>query len=147
MAQTRINNAKAIQNCDNIVDELDTIGGSLEFYDNTQPSNVDDAAGATPIVNISLPANVFQPAVDGNPGGQATADPANLPLSALAVVSGGGSTVLTWFRVKNSGGTAIWDGDVSAGGGGGDIELDSTTITDGQQLNVNTWMFTAPEIC
>lgn len=48
------------------------------------------------------------------------------------------------FRLKQSGGTAVIDGTVTATGGGGDMQLGSTTITTGVPVDLGVPMFTVP---
>ena len=49
-----------------------------------------------------------------------------------------------YFRVKQSGGTAVLDGTVTATGGGGDMQLGSTTITTGVPVDLGVPTFTIP---
>ncbi len=49
----------------------------------------------------------------------------------------------TWFRlVKSDGTTHIMDGSVTATGGGGDMELVTTSITTGQPVQVTSFTIT-----
>jgi len=49
----------------------------------------------------------------------------------------------TWFRlVKSDGTTHVMDGSVTATGGGGDMELVTTSITTGQPVQVTSFTIT-----
>lgn len=100
---------------------MDT-GGSpctIEIYGNTRPTNIDDAAGATPLVIIEL----------ADPSG--TIDGGVLTLIAgddqLVLASG----VAVWGRCVNGAGATSWDADVSDPGGTATIKLPDTTLYAG----------------
>jgi hypothetical protein len=47
------------------------------------------------------------------------------------------------FRIYDSGGTCRVQGTITATGGGGDMELDNTVLTAGQEFQVTNFDFTA----
>lgn len=82
---------------------------------------------------------------------------ATLPLSATAYTASSGGTaqenaigddtnatggVVAKFELRDTGGTAHVLGTVTATGGGGDIEMASTTITAGQSVSCSNLSFT-----
>lgn len=70
-------------------------------------------------------------------GGVLTAaDPASVSPTAGGVAG--------HFRLKQSGGTAVLDGAVTATGGGGDMQLGSTTITLGVPVDLGVPTITVP---
>lgn len=50
----------------------------------------------------------------------------------------------TWFRDVDSVGNFVMDGSVTASGGGGDMQLVSTSITAGQPVQITSSTITAP---
>lgn len=113
----------------------DTLGakfdsGTLKILDGVQPA----AGGAetTVLATITLPADAFAAAASGSAAKLGT-------WSATASATG----TATWFRLSNSGGTEFIDGDITATSGGGDLELDSTSITSGQTVTVSSFSISA----
>lgn len=143
MANTKIANAAAVDACDALVDLLDAGAGagSLRIYDGSQPSGgPDEAVGSqTLLAELTLSDPAFGGATDADPGGQATADAISDDTSADA------SGTASWFRAVDSDGNAVIDGDVSSTGGGGDLELNSTSISSGATVSVTSWTVTMPE--
>ena len=62
------------------------------------------------------------------------------PLSGTA--SGTGTAAK--FRVYDRDNAEVWQGTVTATSGGGDIELDNTSINSGQTVNITSWTHTQP---
>jgi hypothetical protein len=82
----------------------------------------------------------------------------NLPSDWMSAASGGSKTLLgTWqdtaadatgtvghFRIYDSAGTTChMQGTVTATGGGGDVTVDNTSFSTGQQFTVNSFTITA----
>lgn len=142
MANTTISNAAAIAACDALVDLLDAGAGAavLKIYDGSQPANPDVAvSGQTLLAELTCSDPAFGNAADDNPGAIATANAITDDSSANA------TGTAAWFRAEDSNGNAIIDGDVTATGGGGDLELDSTSISAGTTVSVTSWTVTHPE--
>ena len=143
MANTKISNAAAIAEVDAIGPLFDagTGPGLLRIYDGTQPAGgPDEAVGAQVLLaELTLSDPAFGAGADANPGGRITANPITDDTSANA------TGTATWFRGVDSNGLAIIDGDVTATGGGGDLELNSVEISVGAQVSVTSWTITAPE--
>lgn len=142
MANPTISAATAIAACDAIVDLLDggTGAGTIKIYDGSQPADPDEAVGAQTLLSehdLNDPA--FGAAADDAPGGKATAN-------AIADDSSANATgTAAWFRASDGDGTAIIDGDVTATGGGGDMEINSTSISSGATVSVTGWNVTMPQ--
>lgn len=138
---TRISNAAAIAACDAIVDLIDGGAGAglLRIYSGTQPADPDTAATGTLLAEITLNDPAFGAAADAAPGGIATASvsPALEDTSANATGTAG------YFRVVDSNGTAIMDGEV--GTSGADLNLNTTSIVSGATVSVTSWTVTMPE--
>lgn len=143
MANTKIANSEALSACDSVVDALDggTGAGLLRIYDGTQPSGGPDEAivSQTLLAELTLSDPAFGAAADDNPGGKATANAISDDTSANA------DGTASWFRAVTSDGTAVIDGDVTATGGDGDLELNSTSIASGATVSVTSWTVTMPE--
>ena len=142
MAATRISNATAIAACDAVVDRLDLNSptpGYIEIRTGTQPADPDTVATGTLLATLTLSDPAFGAAADGNPGGVATANAISDDTSADA------TGTAAWFRAYAGGGTAILDGDVTATSGGGDLELNTVSITAGGTVSITAWTVTMPE--
>lgn len=124
----------------NMLDEITTLvdagagAGFLRIYDGTIPADADTAVGAqTLLAELTM----SDPAFAAASGGVATANAITSDASANA------SGTATWFRITDSDGNAVLDGDVSTvAAGTGDLQLDTTTINAGQTVNVNSLTIT-----
>lgn len=98
-------------------------GGKLQIYDGTRPAT--GGAATTKLAEFTL----------GTPfAGAASA--AALSPTLPSNVSGLAAGTATWFRITTSGGTQVIDGSVTATGGGGDLQLNTTTISVGVTVQV-----------
>ena len=91
-------------------------------------------ATSTVLVSFNLP----NPAFGAASGGTITMS--GLPLSNTASATGTANK----FQVKDRDGTVVFDGSVTATGGGGDMTLDNTSINSGQTVQIDTFTYTAP---
>ncbi len=116
---------------DNLTATLD--GGSLRIYDGTPPANADASLGSnTLLAQLTLNATAFAAAS----GGTATANAITADSSADA------TGTATFFRLLTSGATVVLQGTVSATGGGGDLQLGTTSITTGLTVSVSSLTIT-----
>lgn len=137
---TRVSSAAAIAACNAIVDLPDVGGaGTVQIRTGTPPTNVGDSATGTLLGTLTLSATAFGNAIDDTDKATATANTITGDSSADADGTAG------YFRVRNNAGTAIWQGTVTATGGGGDMELDTVTINTGDTINISTWTFSVAE--
>lgn len=124
---------------------LDTLtalsnGGTVDLLTGAPPTNVEDPATGTLLATLTLSNPAWQASVDINPGAQATA---NAITGALAVANG----TAGYFRLKNSGGTAVWQGTV----GGtqqsttGDLQLNSSALVTNLDVEITSWTITHSE--
>lgn len=120
----------AIRNglADYTVDAIDTGGaGSLII--------VTDLDGAdTEVATLAFTATAFGAAT----GGVATANAITDDSSAT-----GNASAVDGFIIKNGATTEIVRGTVTATSGGGDIELSSTTIANGDTVSISALTYTA----
>lgn len=141
MANTTISNAAALAACDAVVDLIDggASNGYIEIRTGSQPANPDAAATGTLLATLNCSDPAFGDAADDTPGGKATANAITDDSSADA------TGTAAWFRAYDSDATAIIDGDVTATGGGGDMELNTVSIESGATVEVTSWTVTMPE--
>ncbi len=104
--------------------------------------------GATVLATIPLEATAFEPAGTSVAGSaRAYGDDGVTVVSAgnpLTETSADATGTASSYEVCNSGGTVIWSGVASAGGGGGDLILDNASITIGQEVKVTSWAHAQP---
>lgn len=106
-------------------------GSIIEIRSGAKPATPETAASGTLLVSITV-AGSFT-----STGGVLTAaDPGAVAPTAAGTAG--------HFRIKQSGGTAVTDGTVTATGGGGDMQLGSTTITTGVNVDLGVPTITVP---
>lgn len=109
------------------------IGASstIKIYSGSKPATPETTASGTLLVTVTI-------------SGSYTATLAVLTAADPAAASPAASGTAGYFRVATSGATAILDGTVTATGGGGDMQLGSTTITTGVNVDLGVPSFTMP---
>jgi hypothetical protein len=107
--------------------------GTLKIYSGTQPTTANDAITGTLLVTFTL----TDPALAAAAAGVADFD-FDPDLSATAAATG----TATHFRMADSNGNTVADGDV--GTSGATLNLSSTSITSGGTVNLTTGTVTAP---
>lgn len=106
-------------------------GSIIEIRSGAKPATPETAASGTLLVSITISGSFT------STGGVLTAvDPASVAPAASGTAG--------HFRLKKSGGTAVLDGTVTATGGGGDMQLGSTTITTGVNVDLGVPTITVP---
>lgn len=106
----------------------------LRIYDGTQPADADTA-----ITTQTLLAELTcgTPFASGASSGVLTANAITNDSSANA------TGTAAWFRLVQSGGsTVVMDGSVTASGGGGDLQLVTTSIVASQPVQVTSFVIT-----
>jgi hypothetical protein len=118
------------------LDSFETAVGAsaiLEIRSGAPPANCAAADSGTLLASMTLPADWMAAAASGSKSKNGTWE----DLSANATGTAG------HFRIKDSGGTVCHlQGTVTATGGGGDMEVDNTSIASGQQVSVTTFTLT-----
>lgn len=107
--------------------------GTLKIYSGTQPATADTAASGTLLATVTLGDPSFGAASSGTITG---ADP--------AAVTGAAAGTAGWFRVADSTGATVYDGAVTATGGGGECQLSTTTISVGVSVDITSLTVTMP---
>lgn len=126
----RLNDAARNRQVDSIGDDFNN--GTLKIYTGSQPA-AGGAASGTLLVTITLPAD----AMAAGSGGVASK-------SGTWSGTAGDTGTAGWFRIESSAGSRWYDGAVTATGGGGEIELTSTSITSGQTVTITSFSVTQP---
>lgn len=127
----KISSGMQNRQADSLVDDFD--GGTLEIRTGAQPADANAADSGTLLVTITLPTPAFGAASSGAAAKAGT-------WSGTAGATG----TAAHFRMKNSGNSRRVDGAVTATGGGGELELDSTSITSGQTVTITSFTVTQP---
>jgi hypothetical protein len=99
---------------DTLVDLIDagSGAGTIKVYTGAQPANANAAASGTLLVTVTLNDPAFDAAAAGVVDADVTPQPAG-----VAVAAGNAG----WARVADSAGVTVFDGSVTATGGGGDF--------------------------
>ena len=105
--------------------------GILTIYSGTQPATGGTATTVLATFTLGSP---FAAAATGTLGGTVSISP-TIP----ATVTATGTGTATWYRITTAGATQVIDGTISATGGGGDLQLATTSITVGLQVQITSW--------
>lgn len=112
--------------------DTDAGAGKIEVRSGTQPATGDTAATGTLLATIVL----ADPAGTVATGVLTFTDPA-----AVSAVAAG---TASWFRLMDNSGDTVLDGDVTATGGGGQLQLATTALTVGLSVDVTSFTITMP---
>jgi hypothetical protein len=119
----------------NRLDQVEsTLGTSAKLYirSGAQPADCATADAGSLLATLSLPSDWMNAAASG----QKT-------LLGSWTVAASGTGTAAHFRLKDSAGTTCHlQGSISASGGGGDMELDNTSINSGQTVTVTAFTLT-----
>lgn len=132
--------ATATQNaaCNAQVDRIDsgtgTASGRIQVYTGAQPANANGAPSGTLLVEFVL----ANPAFGDAAAGVATLQ--GVPITAAASADG----TAGWFRALDRAGGTVFDGSVTASGGGGQLELDDIDLVNGQSVSITAGTYTMP---
>jgi hypothetical protein len=116
------------------LDAIETTVGTaptLEIRTGSPPADCAAADSGSVLVSITLPSDWMAAASSGTKAKSGT----------WSASASGAGTAGHW-RLKQ-GATCHAQGTVTATGGGGDLQLDNTSIASGQTVTINTWTFTA----
>lgn len=105
--------------------------GTFKIYSGTQPTLPSDAITGTLLATVTVAS--WGSASSGTATGSD-------PSSVNAVATG----TATHFRAATSGGTTVFDGDVTTTGGGGTMQLSSVSLVSGNPVDLSTVTLTAP---
>lgn len=116
------------------LDAIETTTGTdpiLDFRTGSQPANCSLANSGTRLGQITLPSDWLETASSGS-------KVKNGSWSGSAVATG----TAAHFRINSSDNTCHIQGSITATGGGGDMELGTTSIITGQTVTVSTFILT-----
>ncbi|WP_326646670.1 hypothetical protein OG884_18730 [Streptosporangium sp. NBC_01755] len=121
---------------DAIVDLADAGSGAavMEIRSGSQPASANDSASGTLLATVTLADPAFGAASTG------VASLSGTPLSATGAADG----TAGWFRIKDSAAATVLDGSVTVTGGGGDLTLNTTTISTGVDFELTSGTITMP---
>lgn len=111
------------------------VSAVLKIRIGAAPANVGTADSGTVLASLSLPSDWMAAASGGTKALSGTWE----DTSADA-----GGTPGHWRLYASDGTTCHLQGTVTLTGGGGDLTLDSMTVTAGQRVSVTSWTLTAP---
>lgn len=120
-----------------MLDAIETdLGASPILYlrSGTPPATLAAADTGTLISTIAMAADAF--------AGAAAWEKAIT--AALSDTSADAAGTLGHWRIKTSGAVTKASGTITATGGGGDMEVDNTSVTLGQQIDVTSFKFVFP---
>jgi hypothetical protein len=133
---TRLAAAARNAAADAIADLADAGSGAatIKVYSGSQVATGDTAESGTLLVTFTLADPAFGAASSG------VCTLASTPRSATGAADG----TAGWFRLEDSDGANILDGSVTATGGGGQLELNTTTISTGVSVSLTSGTITMP---
>lgn len=134
MTNMRITTAAQNAGADAQVDRIDlnTPPGVIEIRSGTQPASANDAAVGTLLATLTF----SNPAFGAASSGTATASTITSDTSADA------TGTATWARVKQGGGTTVFDVDV--GTSGTTLILNTASIVTGGTVSITSFTVTQP---
>lgn len=106
---------------------------TLKIYTGAQPATPATAASGTLLATVTL----IDPAASAASNGVKT-------ITDSVSVTGAAAGTAGWFRAADSAGVAVFDGAVTATGGGGELELSTTTISVGVTIDLGALTYTQP---
>lgn len=107
----------------------------VKIFTGAQPANTGAANSGTELASFTLASDWAAAASSSTKGLN------NLPVSTTAGATG----TAAHYRLYASNGTTCHEqGSVTATGGGGDMTIDNTSITNGQTVRITAWTKTAP---
>lgn len=134
----RLSNAAASAAADAVTALIDggPAGGKIKIRTGAQPANADDASTGTVLAVLTFADPAFPGAAVN---GVDTSAAITQDSSADATGAAG------HFEVTDSNDAVVFRGTVTQTGGGGDMELVTTSITAGQPVQVTSFTYTQPK--
>lgn len=122
--------ADAVKNA--MLDAYETNIGTapiLRIYSGSVNASFGSAPAGTLLATITLPTDWMAAAASGSKSKSGTWQDATADATGTAGC----------YTLSTSGGTIIEDGTVTATGGGGDIQVDQTSVVSGQPVTITGW--------
>ncbi len=118
------------------LDAIETEAGAsaiLKIRTGAQPANCAAADSGTVLATLNLPADWMAAAANGSKAMSGTWQDASADATGTAA----------HFRLyKSDGVTCVMQGSITGTGGGGDMELDNTSLAVGQQFTITAFTLT-----
>lgn len=108
---------------------------TIEVRTGARPATGDDAATGTVLATFTCADPAFQTVSSGV---------ATLDTTPVLSVAASATGTAGWFRMKDSSGTTVLDGSVTATGGGGDLTLNTVSISSGATVEITAGTVTMP---
>jgi len=121
-----------------ILDAIETTigtGAILKIRTGSQPATCATADSGTVLASLTLPSDYLSAASGGTKAKTGTWSDASADATGTAAHA---------RLYASDGSTCGWQGSVTVTGGGGDLTLDSVSITAAQIVTVTGWTWTAP---
>lgn len=118
--------------------DADAGAGSIQLRSGAQPANPQTAASGTLLATFNFGDPAFAAAAAETNYATITANPI---ASATAVAAG----TAGWFRILDNSGDAVYDGAVTVTGGGGEMTIGNTSISNGSEVNVTSLAIKFPK--
>lgn len=133
-----ISSAAASAACDAVLALVDggTGAGTLSIYSGTRAAD----PGTSPAGDLLAQFTLDDPAFASASSGAASLD-VDPALTDTGITDG----TAAWFRFADSDGNGVVDGTVTATSGGGDLELNTVTISTGVNVEVTGGTITMPD--
>lgn len=113
-------------------------GGALRIY-SSDAADPDSAATGTLLAELTFNATAFQTASDDGTNSSIVANAITQDSNANA-----SGTAAHW-RAFNSSGTMVLKGTVSGTGGGGELQLNNTSVVSGGIVSISSMTLRAPQ--
>ncbi|MEU8264474.1 hypothetical protein AB0C02_28110 [Micromonospora sp. NPDC048999] len=110
-------------------------GGTIEVRTGAQPASAGDTPTGTLLATFALNAPAFSVASGGA---------AALAVSPQPEAIGEAAGTAGWWRAKDGSGATVMDGSCTATGGGGDLTLNTATVSVGLALRLTGGTVTMP---
>jgi hypothetical protein len=135
VAITRISTAaqNASANAIAALVDADAGAGTLKIYTGSTPANGDTDPAGTLLATVAFAVTAFGAASSGV---ISATDP--------AAVTGVAAGTAGCYIVEDASGDNVFVGDVTATGGGGSLELATTTISVGLSVDITSFTYTQP---
>jgi hypothetical protein len=134
MANMRLTTATQNAGADAVVDRIDLNSppGTIEIRSGTQPASANDAATGTLLAVLTF----SNPAFGAASSGVATAS------TITSDTNADNTGTATWARIKQGGGTTVFDIDV--GTSGASLNLNTTSIVAAGTVSITSFTVTQP---
>lgn len=109
--------------------------GTIDIRSGTQPASAEDAATGTLLATFTLADPAF---------GAAATGVTTLDATPVLTTTGLAAGTATWARGKDSSGATVMDFSVTATGGGGEITINTATVSIGLDLELTAGTVTMP---